>query len=103
MNFLKRTFLLLLLIIIYKNTFATDRNFVFTYESRTMQGGLRELETWVSYNYGRDDFYSAVQNRLEFEVGLGKRLQTSFYLNLNAETSPETVFNPITDSSGNII
>jgi len=82
---------------------ATDRNFVFTYESRTLQGGLRELETWVTYKFGRQDFYSAVENRIEFEIGLSKRLQTSFYLNLDAETSPHTTLNPIIDESGELI
>src|SRR6476660_6120942 len=100
---MKRTTILLLILCFFKITFATDRNFVFTYESRTLQGGLRELETWMSYNYGRKDFYSAVQNRLEFEIGLGKKLQTSFYLNLNAETLPITVYNPVTDENGNVV
>lgn len=103
MKYFKHRMILILAICFCQNAFATDRNFVFTYESRTLQGGLREMEVWVSYNYGRNDFYSAVQNRLEFEVGLGKKLQTSFYLNLNAETSPEIVYNPIIDSNGNTV
>jgi hypothetical protein len=103
MNRLKHIVLPLLFFISLKNASATDRNFVYTYESRTLQGGLRELETWVSYNYGKGNFYSAVQNRLEFEIGLGKRLQTSIYLNLNAETLPVDVYSPVTDGSGNVI
>ena len=100
---MKRTTIFLLILSSFQITFATDRNFVFTYESRTLQGGLRELESWMSYNYGRKDFYSAVENRLEFEIGLGKKLQTSLYLNLSAETLPTTVYNPVTNENGNII
>jgi hypothetical protein len=102
-DLMKRTTILILILCFFKITFATDRNFVFTYESRTLQGGLRELEAWMSYNYGRKDFYSAVQNRLEFEIGLGKKLQTSFYLNLDAETLPITVYNPVADENGNVV
>ncbi|MEO5675528.1 MAG: hypothetical protein ABIQ74_12875 [Chitinophagales bacterium] len=103
MNVWKYFLILSLTILACRSSFATDRNFAYTNESRTLQGGLRELEAWISYSYGRDNFYSAVKNRVEFEIGLGKKLQTSFYLNLNAETFPQTIYNPVTDSSGSII
>ncbi|MBA3649003.1 MAG: hypothetical protein H0W62_10715 [Chitinophagales bacterium] len=85
------------------NLRATDRSFAFVYESRTLQGGLRDLEVWTTYKYGREDFFSAVENRIEFEVGLGKKLQTSFYLNLGASTVPFTTYIPITTTTGETI
>ncbi|MFI5135061.1 MAG: hypothetical protein ACHQD9_04325 [Chitinophagales bacterium] len=95
-------FLLCACFLISLHASATDRNFVFTYESRTLQGGLRELEAYVTYKNGREDFYSAVENRLEFEIGLSQHLQTSFYLNLSAETFPVTTYTPVTDQNGEV-
>jgi hypothetical protein len=88
---------------ITKHSFATDRNFTYTYESRTLQKGLREMEAWVTYKYGREEFYSSIENRLEFEIGLGKRLQTSFYLNLNATSSTHHFLSPSLDPNGEVV
>ena len=66
---MKIILLLLLLVMNTKLSFATDRNFTYTYESRTLQKGLRELEAWVTYKYGREEFYSSIENRMDFEIG----------------------------------
>lgn len=100
---MKNILLLLLLVMITKHSFATDRNFTYTYESRTLQKGLREMEAWVTYKYGREEFYSSIENRLEFEIGLGKRLQTSFYLNLNATSSTHHFLSPSLDPNGEVV
>ncbi len=94
---------LTILISIPKEDFATDRNFGFTYESRTLQGGLKELEAYVTYKYGREDYYSSLENRLEFEIGLGKKLQTAFYLNLKAQTSPVSFTNAGIGTNGELV
>ncbi|MEZ4690984.1 MAG: hypothetical protein R3A12_12725 [Ignavibacteria bacterium] len=39
------------------------------------------MEIWTTYKGSRETFYSAFENRLEFEVGLTNKLQTAFYLN----------------------
>jgi hypothetical protein len=48
--------------------------------------GQRELEVWNTLRQGKQDFFSRLDNRTEFEVGLGGNLQTSFYLNLTTKT-----------------
>lgn len=63
---------------------ATERHFTYTYESGVLAPGRVELEPWTTVRVGREDFYSRIDNRLEFELGLTERLQTSLYLNTTA-------------------
>jgi hypothetical protein len=68
---------------------ANERHMTYTYESAVLPQGARELEVWTTARVGRHAYYAAFDHRLEFEVGLTNRLQTSFYLNftgLTAET-----------------
>ncbi|MFL5322494.1 MAG: hypothetical protein ACJ790_22735 [Myxococcaceae bacterium] len=68
---------------------ANERRFSFTYESATLPQGERELEMWTTARIKRESFYSQFDNRMEFEVGLSDRLQTSFYLNTTAVRAPD--------------
>jgi hypothetical protein len=63
---------------------ANERHMTYTYESAVLPQGAKELEVWTTNRYGRHDHYSAFDQRLEFEVGLTDRLQTSLYLNASA-------------------
>ncbi|MEK7719395.1 MAG: hypothetical protein AAB347_07275 [Bacteroidota bacterium] len=65
---------------------AQDRIFTYTYQSNVLNKGQRELEVWNTLRQGKQDFFSRLDNRTEFEVGLGSNLQTSFYLNLTSIT-----------------
>jgi hypothetical protein len=65
---------------------AQDRIFTYTYQSNVLNKGQRELEVWNTLRQGKQDFFSRLDNRTEFEVGLGGNLQTSFYLNLTTIT-----------------
>ena len=65
---------------------AQDRLFTYTYQSTVLNKGQRELEVWNTLRTGRDDFYARLDHRTEFEIGLGGRLQTAFYLNLTSKT-----------------
>ena len=65
---------------------AQDRLFTYTYQSTVLNKGQRELEVWNTLRTGRADFYSRLDNRTEFEIGLGGRFQTAFYLNLTSKT-----------------
>jgi len=58
-----------------------DRIFTYVYQSLVLNKGQKELEVWTTYRTGRNDLYRRMDARFEFEVGLGKRLQTAFYLN----------------------
>ncbi len=70
---------------------GNERHFTYTYESAVLPKDGREIEVWTTPGLGRDHFYSRFDERVEFEVGLTDRLQTSLYLNfgaLTAETMP---------------
>lgn len=71
-------------------TQAQDRLFTYTYQSTVLNKGQRELESWNTFRLGRDDFYLRYDNRTEYEIGLGNRLQTAFYLNLSSKTFTES-------------
>lgn len=66
---------------------ASERHFAYTYESGVLRTGAREVEPWSTFRFGRSDFYSAFDSRIEAELGLTDRLQTALYLNLKAVTA----------------
>ncbi len=68
---------------------AQDRLFTYTYQSTVLSKGQKELEIWNTLRTGREDFYSRIDQRTEFEIGLGGKLQTAFYLNLTSKTTSE--------------
>ncbi len=70
-----------ILVLTSSEAFASERHFVYTYESGVLNAGDIELEPWTTFRNGRTDFYNRFDNRLEFEVGLTDRLQTAWYLN----------------------
>src|SRR5258706_8918421 len=68
-------------------TIPGDRNFTYTYQTSVLAKGHKEIEIWTTERGGRDlPFYSAIDNRMEFEVGLTNKLQSAFYLNFANET-----------------
>ena len=66
---------------------SQDRLFAYTYQSNVLNKGdfdlefQNELRTGKSGDYSPYVFGRHLDQRLEFEVGLGHRIQTSFYLN----------------------
>jgi len=69
---------------------ANERHFAWSYESATLPGGARELELSVTPRLERDSFYQEVDQRLEVELGLMDRLQTSVYFNFRlSRTDPD--------------
>ncbi|MDP4220412.1 MAG: hypothetical protein Q8916_12390 [Bacteroidota bacterium] len=65
------------------DSFANRRHFTYCYESAVLPKGGREIELWNTLRLNRKDFYRGLDNRTEFEFGLGGNLQTSLYLNLS--------------------
>lgn len=63
------------------NIFAQDRVFTNVYQTTVLSYGDRDLEFQFIDKAGSKYFYNEVDTRLEFEMGLGKNWQTSFYLN----------------------
>jgi len=70
---------------------AQDRLFTYTYQSGVLNKGQREIEVWNTFRAGKADYFSALDNRTEFEIGLGKNLQTAFYLNLSTTTNTGSI------------
>jgi hypothetical protein len=62
-------------------TQAQDRVFTYTYQSNVLNKGQKEIEVWTTLGTGRQDYYRGLNHSLEFEIGLGGKLQTAFYLN----------------------
>jgi hypothetical protein len=60
---------------------ANERHFGYVYETGVLAPGAKELETSTTLRTGREDYYSALDHRLEFEVGVADKLMTAFYLN----------------------
>ena len=73
--------LVLIMVIAALHTQAQERVFTYTYQSNVLNQGQKELEVWTTLGTSRKDFYRGLNHRLEFEVGLGGKLQTAFYLN----------------------
>jgi hypothetical protein len=65
----------------FLKTNAQDRLFTYTYQSRVLNKAQKEIEVWSTLSTGRKNYFRGLEHRLEFEVGLGGKLQTSFYLN----------------------
>lgn len=73
--------LILLVLINFGNLYAQDRLFTYTYQSTVLNKSQKEIEIWTTLQNGRTNFFRGLKHRMEFEVGLGGNLQTSFYLN----------------------
>jgi hypothetical protein len=68
--------------IISLTSFAQDRYFARTYTSNVLPKGAIDLELWHTSRFGhQNQFYHAQDQRMEIEIGLGKKLQTAFYFN----------------------
>jgi hypothetical protein len=83
---MKRVFLLSLIVLFSIEVYAQDRQFVYTYQSLTLPKGAKDLEVWNTYRTGRKYLYNRVDQRIELEVGLTDKLQTSVYLNSESKT-----------------
>jgi len=68
-------------------SFAQDRMFAYTYQTNVLNKGDFDLEFQNTLRTGKVGAYSPyvfgqhLNQRLELEVGLGKKVQTSFYFN----------------------
>lgn len=72
------------------SAFANEHRFGYTYESGVLAPGAKELEVYSTLRAGRQDYYSALDQRLSFEVGVTDRLMTAFYFNWNNTTAGDS-------------
>jgi hypothetical protein len=63
---------------------ASERRFTYTQQSLVLNPGALELEPSTTVRNGREDRYTAFDQRVEFEAGLAENLQAAFYLNFSA-------------------
>lgn len=76
-----RILILLAFISFFSGAKAQDRVFTYTYQSGVLNKGQKEIEVWSTLANGRTDYYKGLDHSLEFELGLGHKMQTAFYLN----------------------
>jgi hypothetical protein len=100
MRYLLRWSLLPLLILATFSSPAQDRIFNYTYQSLVLGKGQRELEVWNTFRWGRSEYFRAFDNRIEFEVGLGSRLQTAFYLNIGTASVKQLSYESTASGTG---
>lgn len=77
---------LILFAFVFANTsISNERKFSYTYESNVLPKRVREIEIWNTSRIARSYFFRRLDQRVEYEIGLGNNLQTAFYLNLTNE------------------
>ncbi len=75
---------------------AQDRMFAYTYQTNVLNKGDVDLEFWHTLAFGKKGEFSPyvfgqhLDQRLEFEIGVGKNIQTAFYLNSELFTYADT-------------
>lgn len=60
---------------------ANRRRFTYTYESSVLPKDAREIEIWNTIRLNKANFFRRLDQRVEYEWGLGANFQTAFYLN----------------------
>jgi hypothetical protein len=72
---------------------AQDRFFAHTYTTNVLPKGNIDLELWHTSRIGHQKgaFFHGMDQRMEFEVGLGKNVQTAFYFNRYQQTMGDSV------------
>ncbi len=102
---MKKTMKLMAVVIAFfgveNNITAQDRLFTYTYQSGVLNSGQREIEVWNTFRTGKTDYFARLDNRTEFEIGLGKNLQTAFYLNLTSKTNTVDILGVKSFATGN--
>ena len=83
---MKKNVLAILFIVGWLSVNAQDRLFTYTYQSGVLSKGQKEIEVWTTLRTIREQYYKGLDHRMEFEIGLGVNLQTSFYLNYGYAT-----------------
>src|SRR5690349_12841864 len=82
---MKRHLLLITALLLTLLLNAQDRVFTHTYQSNVLPLHARELEYWSTLRSGKTDYYNAIDQRFELELGLGQNWQTAFYFNTGTE------------------
>ncbi|MCL6524570.1 MAG: hypothetical protein K6T34_07890 [Thermoflavifilum sp.] len=79
----KSIFILLTFSAFVAPALAQDRIFTYTYQSNVLTPKEREIEIWNTFHFRRENFYRAFQNKVEYETGIARNLQSAFYFIVN--------------------
>jgi hypothetical protein len=95
MNLLRalRASLVLSSVLLASAATANERHFGYVYETGVLAPGAKELEVYTTLRTGRENYFSALDHRLSFEVGVANNLMTAFYLNLRNTTEGDSADN----------
>ncbi len=80
---------ILLNLISPNNIYANERRFGYTYETSVLPNGAKEIEIWNTDRRGRGYFYRRLDQRVEYEFGLGSNLMSAFYLNYTSKAKDD--------------
>jgi len=69
---------------------ANRRRFSYIYESAVLPKDAREIELWNTLRLNKKNFYRRLDQRVEYEWGLGANFQTAFYFNHTAKAEQTT-------------
>jgi hypothetical protein len=92
---MRKGILSVLFLMAVSNLLAQDRYFARTYTSNILPKGNFDIELWHTSRFGHEgEYFHAMDQRFEYEVGLGGQVQTAFYFNHFQKS--------ISDSTGSI-
>src|SRR3954470_2097669 len=79
---MKKTILIFSFLIIGNYCYSQDRYFGRTYTTNILPKGNFDIELWHTSRFGHEgQYFHAMDQRVEYEVGLGSNVQTAFYFN----------------------
>ncbi|MFL5739087.1 MAG: hypothetical protein ACJ75B_02635 [Flavisolibacter sp.] len=79
---MKKLSFLFLLLFLLNSVFAQDRYFAHTYTTTILPKNNFDIELWHTSRFGHEgEYFHAMDQRVEYEVGLGGNVQTAFYFN----------------------
>jgi len=79
---MKKIYLSAIFVLTATALLAQDRYFGRTYTTNVLPKGNFDIELWHTSRFGHEgQYFHAMDQRFEYEVGLGRNLQTAFYFN----------------------
>jgi hypothetical protein len=82
LNFMKKVIVFSWLLLCVISSRAQDRYFARTYTTNVLPKGSFDIELWHTSRFGHEgEYFHAMDQRMEYEVGLGGNVQTAFYFN----------------------
>ena len=82
LKLMKKLLLSVSLVLAVSICFSQDRNFGRTYTTTILPKGNFDIELWHTSRFGHEgEYFHGIDQRMEYEVGLGKNVQTAFYFN----------------------